>query len=148
MSARLCNLSQAEAYFCYMQKLLIQSGKATDPAYLKHYLRSFPGHVPDAVEQYLNDKNIDYKDISIAQLHHHILETWQEHCLEKRVSKDFKRHQNMFTPSFCKNVAQMPDWGCGEHNRGHLQSSCKYHHKKSKGFYSSAPRYHFPDKPL
>ena len=50
MSARLCNLSQAEAYFCYMQKLLIQSGKATDPAYLKHYLRSFPGHVPDAVE--------------------------------------------------------------------------------------------------
>ena len=75
-----------------MQKLLIQSGKATDPAYLKHYLRSFLGHVPDAVEQYLKDKNINYRDLSIAHLHHHILATWQEHCLEKQVSKDFKRH--------------------------------------------------------
>ena len=50
MSARLCNLSQAEEYFCYMQRLLISSEKANDPAYLKHYLRSFTGHVPDAVE--------------------------------------------------------------------------------------------------
>ena len=54
----------------------------------------------------------------------------------------------MYTLSFCKNVAQMPDWGCGDHNRGHLQSSCKCHTKNSKGFYPSAPRYHFPDKPL
>ena len=66
MSARLCNISQVEADFCYMQKLLIQSSKATDPAYLKHYLRSFPGHVLDAVEQYLKDKNINYRDLSIA----------------------------------------------------------------------------------
>ena len=36
MSARLCDLSLADEYFCYMQKLLIRAGKASDPAYLKH----------------------------------------------------------------------------------------------------------------
>ena len=49
----------------------------------------------------------------------------------------------------CKNVAKMPDWGCGAHNRGHLQPACKCHSKKKKkGFYTSEPRYHYPDKPL
>ena len=43
MTARLCNLAQVEEYFCYMQKLLIRAGKENDPAYLKHYLRRFPG---------------------------------------------------------------------------------------------------------
>ena len=76
MSARLCNLSKAEEYLFYMQIFLISSGKENDPAYLKHYLRSFPGHVPDAVEQYMKDKNINYRNLSLAQLHSHILETW------------------------------------------------------------------------
>ena len=120
MFARLCDLSLADEYFCYMQKLLIRAGKASDPTYLKHYLRSFPGHVPDAVEKYMKDKNLNYQNLSIAQLHHHIKETWQEHCLAKRIDKDFKRHQNMYTPLFCKKVAELPDWGCGAHNRGHL----------------------------
>ena len=60
MPARLCNLAQSEEYFYYMQQLLISSRKSGDPPYLKHYIRSFPGHVPDAVEQYMKDKNINY----------------------------------------------------------------------------------------
>ena len=60
MSARLCNLAQSEEYFCYMQQLLISSEKSGEPAYLEHYLRSFPGHVPNAVEQYMKYKNINY----------------------------------------------------------------------------------------
>ena len=129
--------------------MLIRAGKASDPTYLKHYLRSFPGHVQDAVEKYMKDKNLNYQNLSIAQLHHHIKETWQEHCLEKRIDKDFKRHQNMYTPSFCKKVAQMPDWGCGAHNRGHLNQKCQCSHKpKKKNFFTSDPRYHYPAKPL
>ena len=89
-----------------MQQLLIFSGKSGDRAYLKHYLKIFPIHVPDAVEQYMKDKNINYRGLSLAQLHSYILETWQEHCLEKRVSNDFKRHQSMYSPSFCKNVTK------------------------------------------
>ena len=56
------------------------------------------------------------------------METWQEHCLEKRVAKDFKWHSSMFSPGFCKDVAKMPDWGCGAHDRGHFgrdSCSCK-----------------------
>ena len=67
MSARLCDLAQSEQYFCYMQQLLISSGKSGDPTYLKHYLRSFPGHVPNAVEQYMKDKKINYRYLSLAQ---------------------------------------------------------------------------------
>ena len=75
MTARLCNLAQVEEYFCYMQKLLIRAGKANDPAYLKHYLCSFPGHIPDAVEKYIKDKNIPLQTLSLTQLHFHIKET-------------------------------------------------------------------------
>ena len=34
----------------------------------------------------------------------------------------------MFSPGFCKDVAKMPDSGCGAHNRGHFgwdSCSCK-----------------------
>ena len=56
MSARICDLNKSEEYFCYMKKLLISSGNADRPTYLKHYLRGFPGHVPDAIEKHLKDK--------------------------------------------------------------------------------------------
>ena len=40
-----------------MQQLLISSRKLGDPSYLKHYIKSFPGHVPDVVEQYMKEEN-------------------------------------------------------------------------------------------
>ena len=43
--ARICDLNKSEEYFCYMQKMFISSGNADKPTYLKHYLRSFPGHL-------------------------------------------------------------------------------------------------------
>ena len=56
----------------------------------------------------------------------------------------------MFSPSFCKNVVGIQEWGCGADGHGHLEDSCKCKHSKlkKKGFYSSQPRYHYPDKPL
>ena len=90
MSARLCDLAQSEQYFCHMQQLLISFGKLGDPSYFKNYLRSFPGHVPDAVEQYMKNKKIHYRGLSLAQLHNYILETWQEHCLEKTGQQRFQ----------------------------------------------------------
>ena len=77
MLARICDLNKSEEYFFYMQKLLISSGNAYKPAYLKHYLRSFPCHVPDVVEQHLKHKNIPHSCLSLAQLHGFIMETWQ-----------------------------------------------------------------------
>ena len=73
-----------------MQKLLISSSNVDNPAYMKHYLRSFPSHVPDVVEQHLKDKNIPISGLSLSQLDGFIMETWKEHCLERRVAKYFK----------------------------------------------------------
>ena len=56
MLARICDLNKSEEYFCYMQKLLISFGNADKLAYLEHYLRSFPSHVPDVVEKHIKDK--------------------------------------------------------------------------------------------
>ena len=57
MTQRLCDLSQHEEYYCYMNKLLLSAGKAGDPAHIKYYLRSFPRSVPNVVEQYFNEHN-------------------------------------------------------------------------------------------
>ena len=77
MLARICDLNKIEEYFCYMQKLLISSGNADKPAYLKHYLRIFPRHVLDVVEQHIKDKSIPLSCLSLAQLHGFIMVTWQ-----------------------------------------------------------------------
>jgi len=132
MSQRLCDISMHEKYFCDIQRLLIESGHADDPSYLKYYLRSFPGAIPDSVEQFFKDKQLKLQGMSLAQLHAFIIQVWQEHCLEKRVSKDFKRFDSMFTGPFCKNLAKMPNYGCGSHNRGHQSEKCSCSHKKNR----------------
>ena len=125
--------------------MLISSGNADKPAYLKHYLRIFPSHVPDAVEQHLKDKKIPLLGLSLGQLHGFIMETWQEHCLEKRVAKDFNWYSSMFFPGFCKDVAKIPNWCCGAQYRGHFgRDSCSFK-KKRQPKYTSAPQFH-PDK--
>ena len=78
MSSRIFDLNKSEEYFGYMQKLLISSGNDDKPAYLKHYLRSFPVHVHDVVQQHIKDKDIPLSGLSLAQLHGFIMETWQE----------------------------------------------------------------------
>ena len=75
MSAILCDLNKSEEYFFYMQKLLISFGNADKPAYLKHYLRSFLGHVPHAVEQHLKYKNIPLSGLCLTQFHGFNMET-------------------------------------------------------------------------
>jgi hypothetical protein len=102
MSQRLCDLEKHEQYFCYMQNLLITSGNAKKPKFLKCYLRSFPSHILDAVENFLKEKKRNLKFLSLSQLHAHIIQVWEEHCLEKRVSKYFKRHSSMFFLDFSK----------------------------------------------
>ena len=134
MFARICDLSKSEQYFCYMQNLLISSSKSGDHAYLKHYLKSFMGHVPNAVEQFLKDKHINLRGLSLAQLHAYIMETWQEHCLEKRVSKNFIRHQSMYILQDFVKTAKMLDWGCGVHNRGHLGKESSPTRQRNKNF--------------
>ena len=41
--------------------------------FLKFHLHSFPGNVPDAIEQFLKDKTIPQKVLSLSQLHAYII---------------------------------------------------------------------------
>lgn len=135
-----------------MNNLLINSGKSYDPTYRKYYLRRFLGSVPDVVEKYFKYQNpsIKLQGMSLTQMHSHIIKVWQEHYLEKWVSKYFKQHQGVYTPSFCKNITEMNDWECGEYNQEHQSikgkhlCSCK---SKKKKFYS-APDHFVVDKPM
>jgi hypothetical protein len=85
--------------------------------------------------------------MSLTMAYHHIKIVIQEHCLAKKVTKDFKRFDNMFISYLCKDVGQMPEWGCGAHNRAH-QSEKTHYSCKSKGnkFHSLRSRFN-PDIP-
>lgn len=73
MTQRLCDLNIHEQYYCYMN-LLLNAGKVGDHEYIKYYLRSFPGLVPDAVEQYFKDHNLPIllQGMSLVEIHSHI----------------------------------------------------------------------------
>jgi hypothetical protein len=121
---------------------IIESRKFSDPAYIKYYIRSFLGALPYVVEQYFKDKNITLEGMSLAMVDHHIKIIIQEHCMEKGVTKYFKRYDNIFTSSLCKDVGHIPEWGCGAHNRAHdsknIHCCCK---SKGKKFHSFRSRF-------
>jgi hypothetical protein len=76
-------------------------------SFSQHYVISFPSALIDAVEQYFKDNNITLEGMSLEMVDHHIKIVIQEHCLEKRVTKYFKRFDNMFTSYLFKDVGQM-----------------------------------------
>ena len=91
-----------------MKKLFIEVGKMNDPYYIKYYIWRFLGALANVEEQHFKDKSISLQGMSLVMADWHIKQVIQEHSLEKRVSKKFKRFDNMFTPSLCKHVGDMP----------------------------------------
>ena len=57
-----------------MKNLLISSGNVDKLDFLKFHLRSFPRNVRDAIEQFLKDKTIPLKVLSLTQLHAYIIQ--------------------------------------------------------------------------
>ena len=57
-----------------MKNILISSSNVGKLDFLKFHLHSFPGNVPNAIEQFLKDKNIPLKVLSLAQLHAYIIQ--------------------------------------------------------------------------
>lgn len=64
-----------------------------------------------------------------------------------RVSKDFERHDSMFTPTLCNNLANMPDQGCGAYNRGDQSPHPCIYHIKKKNFYTRKGKF-VANKPM
>jgi len=50
MSQRLCNLDLLLEYYCTMQNLYYKIPGHHNVAYLKHYIASMPGKIPELVQ--------------------------------------------------------------------------------------------------
>jgi hypothetical protein len=84
MSQRLCHLNQLQKYFCTMQALLYKVPDPRNSAYLRKYLSSMPGKVPELVRTRLEDLEIDIEDLSLAGLQEQIVTPSKMSVLERR----------------------------------------------------------------
>ena len=74
-----------------MQSLLY---KTTDPhnvAYLRYYVASMHGKIPEFIESYFKKNNIQIENMSFASLHQHIVTILQKECAATKVKKIFKK---------------------------------------------------------
>ena len=53
----------------------------------------------------------------------------------------------MFTLDLCKDLANIPDWGCGAYNKGRQSTRPCSFNKNNKTFYTSPHRFAL-DKPM
>jgi hypothetical protein len=78
MSQKLCHIKKLPEYFCTMQTLLNKVPDPRNSAYLRKYLSSMPGKVPDLVRDRLEDLDIDIEDLSLAGLQEQIVTALQK----------------------------------------------------------------------
>lgn len=73
MTQRLCSIDLLSEYYCTMQKIYDNIPDHQNIAYLRHYITSIPGRIPELVHQRLTSQSISIDTLSLASLHHHIL---------------------------------------------------------------------------
>jgi hypothetical protein len=67
-----------------MQTLLYKVPDPNNTAYLRKYLSSLPGKVPDLVRERLRRFDIDIEDLSLAGLQEQIVTALQKECMRKK----------------------------------------------------------------
>jgi hypothetical protein len=98
-----------------MQDLLYKSPDPDNVAYLRKYLSTMPGKVPDLVRDRLEELNIDITQLSLAGLHEHIVMALQKECLRRKTNKSVKK-QLGFDSSVCDIFAETYHFGCNKKN--------------------------------
>ena len=68
LSQRLCNIDYLQEHLCTMQKLLYQVNDPHNVAYLRYYIASMPGNIPDLINQYINEHKIKIENSSFADV--------------------------------------------------------------------------------
>ena len=69
LSQRLCNIDYLHDYYCVMQKLLYQAADPHNVAYLRHYIASMLGRIPNLINQYIETNKITIENSSFAAVH-------------------------------------------------------------------------------
>ena len=120
-SQRLCNIDYLHEYYCVMQKLLYQATYPHNVAYLRYYIASMPGKIPDLLDQYIQSNNIQIESLSFAALQQLIITLLQKECAAKKAKKNFKKQMN-FSTKLCNNFAETYDFGCHKNSRKNTAS--------------------------
>jgi hypothetical protein len=81
MSYILYNLSLLDQFKCEMQKLIYKIVDSFNIAYLKHYLATTPGYLPNLVQEYMMDHKLHIESQSLDSLHDIIVRTIQSQCI-------------------------------------------------------------------
>jgi hypothetical protein len=135
MSQRLCHLKQLPEYYCTMQSLLYKVPDPRNSAYLRKYLSSMPGKVPELVRTRLEDLDIEIEDLSLAGLQEQIVTALQKECIRKKTTKSLKKHLG-FDSSVCEVFNETSSFGCSHQKKSPKKwskSDCGCH-KKVKHF--------------
>jgi len=101
-----------------MQSLLYKVPHPTNAPYLRKYLSSLLGKIPDLVRERLEDLEIDIETLSQEQ----IVTTLQNECIRKKTAKSLKKHLG-FDSSVCEVFNETSSFRC---------SNQKKHKKMSK----------------
>jgi hypothetical protein len=90
MSQKLCHIKQLPEYFCTMQSLLYKVPDPRNSAYLRKYLSSMPGKVPELVRdktRRLRNRHRRSFSCRIARTNCHCL---QKECIRRKTAKSLK----------------------------------------------------------
>ena len=107
-----------------MQDWLIRGNAYGDPSYMRRYIQSLTGSLPKAVNQYYRDHNLSYQSLTLAEAQDHINKVIQKQCLARRMQKEFKDYNKLFTNYVCNTIGDMPNWEVGKFNRPDKHSKC------------------------
>ena len=105
-----------------MQDLLYRCLDPHNVAYLKKYLSSMPGKIPEMVREILEQLDVDIEDLPLAYLHENIIISLQKECLRRKTNKPVKKKLG-FDAGVCDIFAETYHFGCNQH-KGH-KTSCK-----------------------
>lgn len=114
-------------YYCVMQKLLYQAADPHNVAYLRYYIASMPGKIPDLINQYIEANKKTIENYSFAAVHQMIVSILQKECASEKAKKNFKKQMH-FSTKLCNNFAETYDFGCSSKSRKEVSKdscSCK-----------------------
>jgi len=138
LSQKPCDIDYLQEYFCTMQKLFYQAPDSHNVAYLRYYIASMPGKIPDLINQYIETNKINIENWSFVAIHQMIVSILQKECAAEKAKKNFKKQMH-FSTKLCNTFPETYNFGCQSKSKSKAL-------KKSKATCSCKSDKYFPKK--
>ncbi len=130
-----------------MQKLLYQASDPHNVAYLRYYIQSMPGKIPDLINQYIADHKVNLEGQSFAAIHQLIVTILQKECAESKAKKNFSKQMH-FSTKLCNNFKETYNFGCHKKSERKVSKKAKFDNScscKADKYFPKKKKY-FPSK--